>query len=69
MSIKSSKSLFCQFHAWAASITIFSYLCFVAEMVLNLSTQIGLNLTRPGQELDYSDMLDTSLSTGLQVHF
>ena len=27
------------------------------EMVLNLSTQIGLNLTRPGQELDYSQML------------
>ena len=37
------------------------------EMVLNLSTQIGLNLTRPGQELDYSDMLDTSFSSSLQV--
>ena len=44
-----------------------------SEMVLNLSTQIGLNLTRPGQELDYSDMLNidqqSTFNTGLQVLF
>ena len=42
-----------------------------SEMVLNLSTQIGLNLTRPGQELDYSDMLNidqqSTFNTALQV--
>jgi len=41
------------------------------EMVLNLSTQIGLNLTRPGQtELDYTNMLDidqdNTFTTSLQ---